>query len=214
MFIGHYGLAFAGKGIDKKPSLGTMFIAAQGLDLLWPVLVLTGVEKFTVDPGNTVLTPLSFTSYPWSHSMLMGIVWGLLFAIIYFVVTKNARGSLLLGFLVFSHWLLDFFTHRADLQLTPFSETRVGLGLWNYKWPEIIIETSIFVLGAVIYLNVSKAKNKKGQWTFWTLFIFLLTIHFLNMFGPPPTNVKMVAWMAMSQWLLVAWAYGIDKNRA
>lgn len=41
MFIGHYGLAFGAKKIDKLPLLAIMFVAAQFLDLLWPIFVLT-----------------------------------------------------------------------------------------------------------------------------------------------------------------------------
>ncbi|HET9823962.1 MAG TPA: metal-dependent hydrolase [Chitinophagaceae bacterium] len=214
MFIGHYGVGLAGKAIDTRPSLGTMFLAAQWLDLLWPVFVLAGLEKFSIVPGNTVLTPLRFDYYPWSHSMLMAINWGVLLAIIYFISTKNARGGILIGFLVFSHWLLDWFVHAADLQLTPFSQTRVGLELWNYKWPEIILESLIFVAGAVIYLKRTSAKNKTGKWVVWALFIFLVVVHFMNTFGPPPTDIQMVAWVGLSQWLLVAWGYWVDRNRS
>lgn len=213
MFIGHYALGFSGKRIDKGLSLGTMFLAVQWLDLVWPVLVLAGIEKVSIDPGNTVLTPLNFESYPWSHSMLMAIGWGILFAILYFVRTKNHRGSLLLFFLVFSHWLLDFVTHRPDLQLTPFADTRVGLGLWNYKWVEVVTETVLFIAGILIYNRLTMGKNKTGQWTLWSLVFFLVVIHFMNVFGPPPPSVDMVAWAGLSQWLLVAWGYWIDNNR-
>lgn len=213
MFIGHYALGFSGKRIDKGPSLGTMFLAVQWLDLVWPFLVLAGVEKVSIDPGNTVLTPLNFESYPWSHSMLMALGWGILFAIIYFARTKNRRGSLLLFFLVFSHWVLDFVTHRPDLQLTPFDGTRVGLGLWNYKWVEVMTETVLFIAGILIYNRLTMGKNKTGQWALWSLVFFLVVIHFMNVFGPPPPSVEMVAWAGLSQWLLVAWGYWIDNNR-
>lgn len=213
MFIGHYALGFSGKRIDKGPSLGTMFLAVQWLDLVWPFLVLAGVEKVSIDPGNTVLTPLNFESYPWSHSMLMALGWGILFAIIYFARTKNRRGSLLLFFLVFSHWVLDFVTHRPDLQLTPFADTRVGLGLWNYKGVEVVIETALFIAGIYIYNRLVKAKNKTGQWALWSFIIFLIIIHFMNVFGPPPPSAEMVAWAGLSQWMLVAWGYWIDNNR-
>jgi hypothetical protein len=213
MFIGHYGFGLAGKKIDKRPSLGAMFLAAQWLDLLWPMLVLLGVEKFTIEPGITVLAPLNFKYYPWSHSLLMAIGWGLLFAVIYYLATKNRKGSLLLGILVISHWVLDWFVHRPDLQLTPFSETRVGLGLWNYKWPAIIIEVLIFVAGAFLYLQCTRAKNKTGKWALWSLLLFLFVIHLVNTFGPPPPDVKTVAWMGLTQWLLVAWGYWADRNR-
>jgi len=43
MFIGHYAVAFAAKRAAPRTSLGTLFLAAQFLDLLWPVFLLTGV---------------------------------------------------------------------------------------------------------------------------------------------------------------------------
>lgn len=213
MFIGHYGLGLGAKAIDTRPSLGTMFLAAQWLDLVWPILVIAGVEKFSVVPGNTVLTPLRFDHYPWSHSMLMAIAWGTVFGIIYFGITKYRRASVLLGFLVFSHWILDWVVHIPDLQLTPFSEARVGLGLWNFKWPEIILELLIFIVGAGICLRNTSASKKTSQWVLWALLIFLLVIHLMNIFGPPPTNVNAVAWVGLSQWLIVAWGYWADRNR-
>jgi hypothetical protein len=110
--------------------------------------------------------------------------------------------------------VLDYLVHRPDLPLTPFTETKLGLGLWNYKWPEIIIETIIFLLGIFIYLKSTRAKNKTGIWAFWSLVIFLFVVHFGNMFGPPPVDVMTIGWIGLSQWLLVAWAYWIDRNRA
>lgn len=213
MFIGHYAIGFAGKQIDNRPSLGTMFMAVQWLDLVWPVLVLAGVEKVSIEPGNTVLTPLNFEYYPWSHSLLMALVWGGLFAMVYYSRTKNRRGALLLLFLVFSHWILDWITHRPDLQWTPFAEARTGLGLWNHKWAEIIIETGLFLAGIFLYIKVTRGRFKSGNWSLWALVIFLLAIHFMNAFGDPPPNVEIVAWMGLSQWLLVAWGYWIDSVR-
>jgi membrane-bound metal-dependent hydrolase YbcI (DUF457 family) len=188
-------------------------MAAQWLDLLWPVFILTGIEKVKIEPGNTVLTPLNFEYYPWSHSLLMAVGWGILFALAYTLFTRNSKSAVLLFFLVISHWVLDYITHIHDLQLTPFSETRVGLGLWNYKWLEISIETFLFLLGIVIYLNSTKAKNKTGIWTFWSLAIFFLVVHFGNIFGPPPNNVQAIGWIGLSQWLIVAWGYWTDRNR-
>jgi membrane-bound metal-dependent hydrolase YbcI (DUF457 family) len=213
MMIGHYAVGFAGKKINKLPSLGTMFIAVQWLDLVWPVLVLLGVEKVTIEPGNTEMTPLNFVSYPWSHSMLIAIVWGIMFAIVYYAKTKNRDASLLLFFLVFSHWILDWITHRPDLQLAPFSEIRTGLGLWNHKWAAMVVELLLFATGLFLYSKATKAKNKTGRWALWGLALFLLIIYFMGVFGPPPEKVNMIAWVDMSQWLLVAWGYWIDRNR-
>ncbi len=78
MFIGHYALGLIAKRSQQAPSLAMMFIAVQLLDLIWPILVLLGIESLTIDPGNTKLTHLNFEFYPYSHSLFMAVVWGLL----------------------------------------------------------------------------------------------------------------------------------------
>ncbi|MBU3821617.1 metal-dependent hydrolase [Flavobacteriaceae bacterium XHP0103] len=209
MFIGHYALAFGAKKKDALPSLAMLFIAVQFLDLLWPIFVLLGVETFQVDPGNTALTPLNFTYYPYSHSLLMAVVWGLLLGIVYFAFTKNKKGALLLGILVFSHWVLDFITHRPDLPLSPFSNTKVGLGLWNSPIAEIILEVGLFLVGVYFYFKNLKPKRKTA---FWLLVVFFLVIHLMNVFGPPPPSIAAVAWSANLMWLFVLWAWWIERK--
>lgn len=208
MFIGHYALAFGAKKINKLPSLAIMFVAVQLLDLLWPIFVLTGMETFEIDPGNTVLTPLNFTSYPYSHSLFMAVIWAILFAVGYFLFTKNKKGALLLGCLVLSHWVLDFITHRPDLPLSPFSDLKVGLGLWNMPMAEIVLEIGLFLIGVYFYF---KTVNPKRKMAFWSLIMFFLVIYFMNIFGPPPPSINAVAWSANLMWLIVLWAWWIEK---
>jgi hypothetical protein len=52
MFIGHFGAAFGAKRVAPQTSLGWLFAASQLPDLLWPVLLLAGVERARVEPGN------------------------------------------------------------------------------------------------------------------------------------------------------------------
>lgn len=209
MFIGHFALAYGSRKCDQLPSLAVMFVAVQFLDLLWPIFVIAGIETFEIEPGNTALTPLNFTHYPYSHSLLMSIVWAVLFAGVYFGFTKNRRGAFLLGCLVLSHWILDYLTHRPDLQVTPFSELRVGLGLWNHPVVEVIIEAGLFFTGVYLYVK-STVINRKIA--FWSLIIAFLAIHFLNLFGPPPPSVNAVAWSANLMWLFIIWAWWIEKK--
>ena len=213
MFIGHFGLGLAAKKIDSRPSLGTLFLASQFVDLLWPLLVLFGLEWLVIDPGNTVVVPLSFEHYPISHSLFGVLIWSILFALIYFLMRKEWKTALILGGLVLSHWILDFFTHRPDLQIVPWSEFRVGLGLWNSLWGTVIIEGLIFAGGAWLYLSVTKALNKKGTIGIWAFLVFVVIIYIMNTFGPPPPSVEVIPYVGLSQWLLIAWAYWIDKNR-
>ena len=70
MFLGHYALAFGAKRIAPAVSLGTLFLACQFADLLWPSFLVLGLEQVEIDPGNTVVTPLNFVSYPYSHSFV------------------------------------------------------------------------------------------------------------------------------------------------
>ena len=79
MFIGHYAVALAAKKAAPKTSFGTLFLAAQFIDLLWPLLLLLGIEHVRIDPGNTAFTPLDFYDYPITHSLLAVIGWSLAF---------------------------------------------------------------------------------------------------------------------------------------
>ncbi len=131
MFLGHYAVALGSKRVAPAVSLGTLFAAAAFLDLVWPVLVIAGVERVAVAPGSTAFTPLDFEYYPISHSLLMSAVWGVAFGGVYFLIRRRRLPAIMLGLLVVSHWVLDAVVHRPDLPLTLSGPTRVGLGLWN-----------------------------------------------------------------------------------
>jgi len=213
MFIGHFGAGFAGKHLDRNPSLGTLFFASQFIDLLWPILLLLGIEVVEVDPGNTAFTPLNFIYYPFSHSFLSVLIWACLFGLVYYILKKNLKGSLLLGALVLSHWVLDLITHRPDLPLTFWNEIKVGFGLWNSIFFTILIEGLIFLGGIYLYLKVTESLNNIGTYGFWGLIIFLIIIYIMNLFGPPPPSAEPIGIIGLAQWLLILWAYWIDKNR-
>ena len=76
MFIGHFGLSFAAKKAAPKVSLGTMLIATQFVDILWPFLLIFKVENVAIIPGYTKTNALEFLYFPFTHSLLMGVVWG------------------------------------------------------------------------------------------------------------------------------------------
>ena len=132
MFIGHYALAFGAKRVAPTVSLGMLFLACQFADLLWPTLLLLGLERVEIDPGNTAFTPLNFVSYPYSHSLVMLLAWSAVIALAYRTIRGGpARAALVVAALVFSHFVLDFITHRPDMPITTSGATKVGLGLWN-----------------------------------------------------------------------------------
>lgn len=213
MFIGHFAVGMGAKSIAQKTSLGTLFLAAQFIDLLWPIFLLLGLESVEIENGITVVTPLNFISYPISHSLLMVLGWGLLFAIIYHGIQKYTTGALIVGILVISHWFLDLLVHRPDLPLYPGDSPLLGLGVWNSIVGTILLEGILFIIGIIIYLNTTEAKNKRGLYGFWGLICFLLLINISNLMSPPPPDVNIIAWVGNLQWLIIIWAYWIDKNR-
>ena len=215
MFIGHFGVGFAAKKFTKRTSLGTLFLATQFIDLLWPFFVILGIEMVAIDIGNTAFTPLDFIYYPFSHSLLGVLIWALLFGAVYYFIKKDLKTSLILGALVLSHWILDLITHRPDLPLFLGSDSLlVGLGLWNSIIATVIIEGTIFIAGVYLYLAVTKAKNKVGGYSLWSLIIFLVIVYISNLFGPPPESAEALGYIGLAQLLLIAWAYWIDRNRS
>ncbi|HEY1019795.1 MAG TPA: hypothetical protein VGE25_12395 [Sediminibacterium sp.] len=212
MFLGHFAVAFAAKKAAPKVSLGTTIFAAQWLDLLWPALLLTGTETVALAaPGSPV--PLSFTHYPLSHSLLAVLGWSMLFGGLYFLFSRNRRGAFVVGLLVLSHWVLDWLVHIPDLPIAAFTDYKAGLGLWNYQIPELVLELGLFAAGVYLFLQNRQHPVSRGRNIITgALVVFLLIIHIMNVFGPPPPDVKPIAYVGLSQWLLVGWGYWADKT--
>ena len=89
MFIGHIAVALAAKRITPKTSLGTLLLSVQWLDLVWPVMLLLGLEHVRIDPGNTAVTPLDFYDYPITHSLVGAAAWSLVLGSIYWFARRN-----------------------------------------------------------------------------------------------------------------------------
>jgi hypothetical protein len=212
MFIGHFAVSFAAKRVAPGISLGTMFLAAQLADLLWPNFVLLGLESFEISPGITAVTPLDFISYPYSHSLLALSLWGLLAALLYRAYGRSRVAAAAVAAVVVSHWALDALSHRPDVPLA-FGDMRVGLGLWYSVPATIVVEGLLFAAGIALYIRTTRARDRLGDVGLWVLILLLVVIYIAGVFGPPPPSVQAVTWSAQAMWLLVAGAYYIDRHR-
>ena len=214
MFIGHYALGFGAKRMAPSVSLGTLFLACQFADLLWPSLVMAGLERFEIDPGNTVVTPINFISYPYSHSLMALVVWAGVLALVHRALRGSTLGTAsVLGGLVLSHWALDALTHRPDMPLTIVGTTRVGLGLWNDPRATIALESAMFAIGVGLYAWTTRSRDNVGGPALWLLVLFLAGLYAANLTSPPPPSVAAVAWSAQALWLVVVWGVWIDRHR-
>jgi hypothetical protein len=213
MFIGHFAVGLAAKKAAPNVSLGTLFLSVQLLDLMWPIFLLLGIEHVRINVGDTAFTPLDLYDYPISHSLVTVFGWSLLFALIYYVLKKCPKGAWVLAIGVFSHWLLDFITHRPDMPITPGATTYVGLGLWNSVVGTVLVEGALFLVGVIIYARATVATDKTGKYAFWSLIAFLSIMWVVNMVGPPPPDSQSLAYFALLMWLFVPWGYWIDRHR-
>jgi membrane-bound metal-dependent hydrolase YbcI (DUF457 family) len=213
MFLGHFALGFAAKTAAPRVSLGTLFLGAQLIDLLWPTFLLLGWERVRIEPGATAVTPLVFEHYPYTHSLLAVLLWALLLGGLHWAWRRDRRAAALLGLLVLSHWLLDAVVHRPDLPLLPWGETMAGLRLWFSRPLTLALEVPLFALGVWLYVRATRARDAAGRWGLAALVLFLGIVYAGNLWGEPPPSVQAIAWVGQLQWLLVVWGWWVDRHR-
>jgi hypothetical protein len=214
MLIGHYAVALAAKKVAPKTSLGTLVISAQFLDLLFPILVLLGLEHVRPDPGNTAFTPYDFYDYPISHSLITSIAWSIAFGLIYFAIRRDRKGSWVLGICVLSHWILDAISHRPDVPIAPGLSAYVGLGLWNSIPATVVVEGAMFVVGVILYIRATVAKDRTGTYAFWALIAFLALIYAGNAISREPASESAMGIIGLAALIIIFWAYWSDRHRS
>lgn len=154
--IAHLGVGFAAKRFAPKVPVVYLIIAAEFIEILFFALVLTGIEQMP-EPDKS---PYS----PFSHSLIMGIIWSIVIGVLTFMITKNQKTSLIIGLLVFSHTALDilaspklaFYPTDTNIPIFFDSSFSIGLGLWKYKFVALVGEFGILVFGVIIYLLTRK----------------------------------------------------------
>lgn len=205
MFIGHYGPALAGPRFVKTVPVWALCVAVQFLDYLWGVFVFFGIEHVRIEPGFTVMSPLDLYDMPWTHSLLVAVVWSIVLGLVWAGIAKTQKsaGAILIGIAVFSHWLTDLLVHVPDLALWP-GGPMVGFGLWNNAPVSITLELGVLLAGLAFYLSATRAKGpigKAGPWIFTGL---LVAIHSISFFAPPPETAQQFGPMAIALYTLIA----------
>ena len=214
MFIGHFAVGFASKKFAPRTNLGILMAAPLWLDILWPFFLLLGWEHVRIDPGNTRFTPLDLYDYPWSHSLLMSVVWATLFGGVYYAISRYRVGAIVVWIGVVSHWVLDWITHRPDMPLYP-GGSRYGLGLWNSIPGTLVVEVSMFAIGIWLYVQTTHPKDWIGRYMFWAYVLLLLAAYVGDRFSGPPTDVMgdIAKPSAIIVPLLLLWTWWFDCHR-
>src|SRR2546425_13100090 len=178
MFVGHYGVAFAVRTPRNKIPLWVLFVAVQLLDFLWAPFVLLGIEKVRFVPGITATNALDLYYMPYTHSLIGALFWSAVAFAIYKIGWRNIASNsaaLLVGFAVFSHWLLDLIVHRPDLAIYD-DVLKIGFGLWNHRGLEFGFEIAILVAGILIYLKRNGSVARKAGIVAFSVVLILIQV--------------------------------------
>ncbi len=213
MFIGHYAVALAAKRAAPRTSLGTLFLAVQLADMLWPVLLILGWEHAHFVPGPNPFLTLWLDSIPISHSLLTLIAWGVLCAAVYRMRTGYAKGAIVVALAVVSHWVLDVVTHRPDMPLYP-GGPKLGLGLWNSVAGTVTIEVVMFAAGTWMYLRTTRRRDAVGRYGLGALLALLGLSYAGSLLGGAPPSMRAIEIGGIIfGWLFVGWAAWADRHR-
>ena len=158
----HAGISLAVKRYAPTIPLTILFIAAYAIDIIWGILFAIGIERYP--------TELPTTANPWSHGFVSAVFWSVLFGFIAGKVSRNNTTGVIIGTLVFSHWVIDFISHPmriafpldTGLPLLLDGSPLVGLGLWSYEPIMYLGEYGVFLTGIFIYF-ISKKKRSENS---------------------------------------------------
>ena len=214
MFIGHFAVGFAAKRVAPRTSLATLVVAAVSLDAFWPLFVRLGLRKVLVIPGHAALTRLDLR--PYSHSLVMALVWSAALASAYWLRTRYRTGAVAVGLAVLSHWFLDFFSHDPDLPLAPWLPIRVGLPLGGSPAGMVAVECALYIAGLAVYLHTTRAKGWSGHLSLWSVVALLLVAYVWNLVPLPLPVVEALhsVLLAVPALILVLWFVWVDRTRA
>mgnify|MGYP003393823198 CR=1 FL=1 len=152
MLAGHYAPALYLKRYAPEIPLWSLCLAVQAVDIGYMTLALLDIETATIDNDRAPRFIVGVA--PWTHSLVMTLVYGALcFGI--GAAMKRARLGAIFAVAVMSHWVADLIVHVPDLPLG-FSDTpAVGLGLWQIPLLATALECVLVGFTAGRFRNVA-----------------------------------------------------------
>lgn len=216
MFIGHFAPALIAAARPRATGLGTLFVAAQLVDIGFAALLVPGVEAMRIEPGITAMNPMDLYHMPYTHSLLGAAIWAGLFGVLVWFASKRKEAAIGAALVVVSHWFIDLLVHIPDLTLYGMPP-KLGLGLWNH--PLIAMPLEILLVGAAFLYYLRRTEAPAGDRRLWILAGLLALVQAIDWFGPkePVYSLAVPATMLLAYALLAgtaAWAgAGAGANR-
>lgn len=181
MFIGHFAPALVAAARPQAAGLGTLFVAAQLVDIGFAALLVPGVEAMRIVPGITAMNPMDLFHMPYTHSLAGSLVWALLFGALVWIATRRRAAAIGAALVVVSHWFIDLLVHIPDLTLSG-APPKLGLGLWNH--PGIAMPLEIALIGGALFYYGMRTRAPAGDARLWILVALLALVQAIDWFGP------------------------------
>lgn len=222
MFIGHYAAGFALKSVEKKASLGMLFIAVQFVDYLFFVLAPFGIEKFRLVENYTAISHIELVFYPYSHGLLASVLWAVLIYGLWRTVpflkdVGKSKVALVMALAVLSHWFVDLLVHTPDLPLLGDDSVKVGFGLWNNFAVAYALEVLLVVGSVILYLRSTTAHGAMGKYAMIIFAGVLVGFYTMTVTVPfdPNTTVNQASVVTIVTFsVLTAVAFWLDRYRS
>jgi hypothetical protein len=161
MIAGHFGFAAIVKSPEPRVPLWSLMLATVWLDIVFIPLFLAGIEKLEPVPGLRGGYGQNIIYADYTHSLIGALVLSAAFGLM-FGWRWGKRCAFVLGFVSFSHWLLDLVVHRHDMPVLPGNWgnlPRLGFGLWQVKTGSILAELMLVILGTWCYWRAARAAS-------------------------------------------------------
>ena len=212
MFIGHFAPALIVAARPKAAGLGTLFVAAQLVDIGFAALLVPGIEAMRIEPGITAMNPMDLYHMPYTHSLLGAAIWAAAFGILIGLATKRREAAIGAALVVLSHWFIDLLVHIPDLTLFG-APPKLGLGLWNHPLIAIPIETVL--IGGAFFYYMRRTAAPAGNLRLWVLAALLALVQAIDWFGPkdPVYSLAIPATMLTAYAVLAGAAAWAGANR-
>ena len=155
MIAGHFGFAAAVKSRAPRVPLWALMLACVWMDVLFVPLFAAGIEPIEIVPGTRGGYGEGIIHADYTHSLVGALVIAATFALVA-ALRWRRDVALVLGAVVFSHWLLDLPMHRADMPVLPGNAGHLpllGFGLWRSPVASALLELVIVLVGVGLYAS-------------------------------------------------------------
>jgi hypothetical protein len=163
VIAGHFGFAAIVKDRERSTPLWALMLACQWLDVIFVPLMAAGIETLTPVAGSKPGAYGEVVIYAdYTHSLVGALVLSALFGGVA-GFAWGRRSALVLGAVVFSHWVLDLLCHRGDMPILPGNAghlPRLGFGLWRVPAAAMTLELLLVVAGAWLYWRAAVAVSR------------------------------------------------------